>query len=181
MHDSKLQLATFGGGCFWCTEAFFMELKGVKNVVSGYAGGKFPNPNYYELHLSNSGHAEVVQFTFDPKIISYGSLLEVFFGTHNPTTLNRQGVDVGKAYRSVIFYHNEEQKKTAEKVKEKIEKEKIYEDPIVTEIVPYDFFSPAEEFHQNFSEKYADEPYCQYVINPKLTKFREKFSKLLKK
>jgi len=181
MQKGNLQLATFAGGCFWCTESFFKELKGVEKVVSGYAGGKTPNPNYYEIHWGTDEHAEAIQFTFDPEIISYETLLEVFFGTHNPTTLNKQGNDIGKEYRSIIFYHNAEQQKSAEKIKQQIEKEKIYDNPIVTEIIPYLAFYPAEDFHQNYLEKNPDQPYCQFVINPKLAKFRSKFSKLLKK
>ncbi|OGK28206.1 peptide-methionine (S)-S-oxide reductase [Candidatus Roizmanbacteria bacterium RIFCSPHIGHO2_02_FULL_39_9] len=177
----KTALATFGGGCFWFTETLFKELKGVEKVVSGYAGGKTANPNYYELHENNTGHAECIQITFDPSIISYETLLEIFFLTHNPTTLNKQGYDVGTEYRSVIFYHNEEQEKSAEKIKKKIDDEKIYDNPIVTEIVPYTAFYPAEEFHQDFYKRNQDSPYCEVIINPKLSKFRERFSQLLKK
>lgn len=163
----KIETATFGGGCFWCTETLFKELKGIEKVVSGYSGGKTAHPNYYELHENNTGHAECVQITFDPTIISYETLFEIFFLTHNPTTLNKQGYD-------------EEQKKSAEKIKTKIDDEKIYDNPIVTEIVPYTAFYPAEEFHQDFYKRNQDSPYCEVIINPKLAKFREKFKNLLK-
>ncbi|OGK21361.1 peptide-methionine (S)-S-oxide reductase [Candidatus Roizmanbacteria bacterium RIFCSPHIGHO2_02_FULL_37_15] len=181
MEKTILQKATFGGGCFWCTETIFKQLKGVENVVSGYSGGKVKHPNYSEVSEGNSGHAESIQITFDPKIISYEKLLEVFFLTHNPTTPDRQGNDIGSQYRSVIFYHNEEQKKLAEEVKLRVEAEKIYTAPIVTEITTYTAFYPAESYHQNYYEKNPDQPYCQLVISPKLVKFREKFSKLLKR
>ena len=181
MEKTILQKATFGGGCFWCTETIFKQLKGVENVVSGYAGGKLKHPNYSEVSEGNTGHAESIQITFDPKVISYEKLLEVFFLTHNPTTPDRQGNDIGSQYRSVIFYHNEEQKKLAEEVKLRVEAEKIYTAPIVTEITTYTAFYPAESYHQNYYEKNPDQPYCQLVISPKLVKFREKFSKLLKR
>lgn len=178
--ESK-QLATFGGGCFWCTEAIFKELKGVDKVVSGYAGGKVTNPNYYEVSEGTTGHAESIQVTFEPKVVFYETLLEVFFSTHNPTTPNQQENDIGAQYRSIIFYHDEKQKKLAEKVKKKFADERIYDAPLVTEIVPYANFYPAESYHQDYFAKNPDKPYCQYVINPKLAKFRQKFSKLLKK
>lgn len=180
MKKTKSEIATLAGGCFWCTESFFKELKGVKKVVSGYAGGTTPNPNYYELHTGKTGHAEAIQFTFNPKLITYKTLLEVFFGTHNPTTPNRQGNDIGEEYRSIVFYHDEKQKKSAEKIIKKIEVEKIYDNPIVTKLVPYGVFYPAEEFHQDYYKKNPDRLYCQFVITPKLIKFRQKFSALLK-
>ena len=175
------ELATFAGGCFWCTETIFKELKGVEKVVSGYSGGKTKDPNYYEVSEGTTGHAESIQIAFDPKIIAYEQLLEVFFFTHNPTTPDRQGNDIGSQYRSVIIYHDEEQKKSAEKIKQKIAEEKIYDGKIVTEIIPFMAFYPAEEYHQNYMEKNPDQPYCQFVINPKLSKFRQKFSSFLKK
>src|SRR3989344_8121428 len=144
------QLATFGGGCFWCTEAIFKELRGVEKVVSGYDGGKIKDPNYYEVTEGTTGHAESIEITFNPKLISYEQLVEVFFLTHNPTTLDKQGNDVGSQYRSVIFYHDEKQKKSAEKIKQKIGNEKIYEEKIVTEIIPYVAFYSAEDYHQNY-------------------------------
>lgn len=177
----NLELATFGGGCFWCTEAIFKELRGVEKVTSGYSGGKIVKPNYYEVTEGTTGHAESIQITFDPKVIDYEQLLEVFFLTHNPTTPDRQGNDIGTQYRSVIFYHDAEQKKSAEKVRQEIAAEKIYDQKIVTEIIPYAVFYSAEDYHQNYLEKNPDQPYCQYVINPKLSKFREKFAQLLKK
>lgn len=175
------ELATFGGGCFWCTEAIFKELKGVEKIVSGYSGGTIPNPNYHEVCEGVTGHAESVQIRFDPRIISYETLLTVFFITHNPTTVNRQGNDIGAQYRSVIFYHDKTQEKIAEKIKKKIEDEKIYNGVIVTEILPYTNFYEAESYHQNYFAKNPDQQYCQFVINPKLAKFREKFVHLLKK
>ena len=175
------QLATFGGGCFWCTEAIFKELKGVEKIVSGYSGGKIKDPAYHEVSEGTTGHAESIQITFDPKIISFKELLEVFFLTHNPTTPDRQGNDIGPQYRSVIFYHDAEQKKSAEKVKRKLEGEKVYDSPIVTELIPFENFYPAESYHQDYFVKNPDQPYCQFVISPKLAKFRQKFSSLLKK
>ncbi|OGK16646.1 peptide-methionine (S)-S-oxide reductase [Candidatus Roizmanbacteria bacterium RIFCSPHIGHO2_01_FULL_39_12c] len=177
----KKSLATFGGGCFWCTEAIFKELKGVEKVISGYSGGGIKNPNYYEISEGKSGHAESIQISFDPETISYATLLEVFFLTHNPTSLNRQGNDVGSQYRSIVFYHDEEQKKAAEKMIKKLEEEKTYDSPIVTEVAPYEAFYFAEDYHQDYFKKNSDAPYCQFVIDPKLAKFRQKFSPLLKK
>lgn len=172
--------ATFGSGCFWCTEAIFLDLKGVHKVTSGYAGGTMPNPSYEQVCSGTTGHAEVVQIEFDPAIISYEQLLEVFFLTHNPTTLNRQGNDVGTQYRSVVFYHDEEQKALAQKILKKIDGERVYDTPIVTSIEPYTKFYPAEEYHQNYFSKNPDQPYCQVVIDPKVAKFRKKFSSLRK-
>lgn len=172
------KLATFGGGCFWCTEALFKELKGVSKVVSGYSGGNIKDPAYHEVSEGNTGHAESIQITFDPKIIPFEKLLEVFFLTHNPTTPDRQGSDIGSQYRSVIFYHDEEQKKASEKIKKKVEEEKVYDVPIVTELLPYENFYPAESYHQDYFDKNPDQPYCQFVISPKLAKFRQKFSHL---
>lgn len=177
---SATQLATFGSGCFWCSEAIFLNLKGVQKVTSGYAGGKKPNPTYAEVCAGTTGHAEVVQIEFDPTVIAYEQFLEVFFLTHNPTTLNRQGNDVGMQYRSVIFYHTASQQAAAEKVKKKIGDEKIYPDPIVTTIESFTEFYPAEEYHQNYFARNPDQPYCQVVIDPKVAKFRKKFSALRK-
>lgn len=170
-----LEKATLAAGCFWCTEAIFKRLKGVKKVVSGYSGGDKENPVYDEVASGKTGHAESIQIKFDPKIISYKKLLEIFFHLHNPTTLNQQGADIGTQYRSAIFYHNLEQKIIAEKVKEKIEKEKVYEQPIVTEIVPYKSFYKAENHHQEFYEKNQESPYCKVVIDPKLQKLLREF------
>lgn len=178
-NDNMSESATLGGGCFWCIEAMFKELKGVSSVVSGYAGGTTKNPTYEVMHMDSTGHAEVVQVAFDPDVISYRELLEIFFSAHNPTTPNRQGSDVGPQYRSMILYHNEDQKKTAEEVKNGFAKEH-WDNPVVTEIKPLDKFYPAEDYHQNYFAKNPDQAYCQVVINPKLTKFRQKFANRLK-
>ena len=175
------EVATFANGCFWCTEAIFKELRGVEHVVSGYAGGNVENPTYEQVSSGDTGHAEAIQVTFDSNIISYNDLLKVFFLTHDPTTLNRQGNDIGTQYRSAIFYHSPSQRQIAEEVKEEIEKEKVYQNPIVTEITPFTNFYPAENYHKNYYEKNPDQPYCQFVINPKLQKFRKQFIDLLKK
>lgn len=174
------ELATFGTGCFWCTEAIFKELKGVEKVMPGYAGGTTRNPTYETVASGQTGHAEAAQITFDPQIITYKDLLNVFWSVHNPTTLNRQGNDAGTQYRSVIFYHDEKQKEEAEESKKEVEKEGLWEDSIVTQIVPYTNFYPAENYHKDFFEKNTDAPYCQFVINPKLQHFREKFKDKLK-
>lgn len=168
---SNLETATFAGGCFWCTEAVFKRLKGVEEVISGYSGGRIDNPTYEEVSSGDTGHAEAIQIKFDPKIISYEQLVEVFFKLHDPTTLNQQGADVGEQYRSMIFFHNEEQQKIAEKIMDKFEKEKIYEDPIVTEITPFTKFYTAEDYHQDYYEQNRNSnPYCRIVIDPKIQK-----------
>ena len=175
------QLATFGTGCFWCTEAVFQSLKGVYKVESGYSGGKVVNPTYKEVCSGNTGHAEVVQITFDPKVISFAKLMEVFFKTHDPTTLNRQGADVGTQYRSAIFYHNEEQRRFAEEIKEKLNREKAYDSPIVTEITAFSKFYPAEDYHQDYYNiNGQSNGYCRMVIQPKLEKFKKAFADALK-
>ncbi len=179
MSDS-LQTATFGGGCFWCVEAVFEELNGVTSVVSGYAGGHKENPTYKEVCDGTTGHAEVCQIQYDPKIVSYAELLEVFWKTHDPTTLNRQGNDVGTQYRSVIYYHNDEQKQLAEGYKKKLDEEKIWPNPIVTEIEPLPKFYPAENYHQDYYSENGNQPYCSFVITPKLEKFRKVFKDKLK-
>jgi len=179
MHKTNHELATFGAGCFWCVEAVFQELKGVEKVVSGYSGGEIKNPSYKEVCSGRTGHAEVCQIYFDPAIISYETLLEVFWTTHDPTTLNRQGADSGTQYRSVIFTHNEAQHTAAQKSLTEVAP-LLWIDPIVTEITPYTNFYPAEDYHQNFYSENADYGYCQAVINPKINKFREKFKSLLK-
>jgi peptide-methionine (S)-S-oxide reductase len=178
--NGRLEHATLGGGCFWCTEALFKELKGVEKITSGYAGGPVPNPSYRDVCDGETGHAEVVQIEFDPHLISYEQLIEVFFLTHDPTTLNRQGNDVGTQYRSVIFYHSEVQRQEAEAVERRIQAEKVYQNPIVTEIVPFTQFYPAEDYHQNYFSQNSSIPYCQVVINPKMIQFRKKFRELLK-
>jgi len=166
--SGKLETATFGGGCFWCGEAVFQRIPGVKSVVSGFAGGTTANPSYEEVCTGRTGHAECIQIKFDPAVISYRKLMEVFFEEHDPTTLNRQGADHGTQYRSIVLYANDEQKKVAEEVK--AEAAKNYKNPIVTQIVPLTAFYPAEDYHQNYYNLNKDEPYCQFVIRPKLRK-----------
>jgi peptide-methionine (S)-S-oxide reductase len=179
--QNKYEVATFGAGCFWCTEAVFQRLKGVIKVESGYSGGTVPNPSYEDVCTGKTGHAECSQITYDPKVISYAELLEVFWKVHDPTELNRQGNDVGTQYRSVIFYHNEEQKKLAENYKNKLDKEKIWDKPIVTEIIQSKAFYIAEDYHQNYYNQHSDKPYCSFVITPKLEKFEKVFKDKLKK
>jgi peptide-methionine (S)-S-oxide reductase len=175
-----METATFGAGCFWCVEAIFQRLKGVEEVKSGYMGGKIKNPTYREVCSGLTGHAEVVQIKFNPAIISYKDLLEVFFQTHDPTTLNRQGADVGIQYRSVIFYHNQQQKELAEKIKDELNKNKVFDNPVVTEITEASEFYVAEDYHQNYYNLNSSEPYCTYVIKPKLEKFKKVFEDKLK-
>src|SRR5260221_8467656 len=176
----NLKTATFAGGCFWCTEAIFKRLKGVVSVTSGYAGGQGENPSYEQVSTGSTGYAEAVQIEFDPTIILYDQLLEVFWATHNPTTLNQQGADTGTQYRSVIFYHSDEQKQKALSSKEKVEKEEMYKDPIVTEIKPFDQFFTAEQHHQNYYDTNQNAPYCSLVIAPKVKKLLEKFGNEVK-
>ncbi len=173
--ESHKELACFGGGCFWCTEAIFQRVASVKDVVPGYAGGKTTNPSYREVCQGNSGHAEVIQFSFDPKQTSYELLLEIFFATHDPTTLNRQGNDVGSQYRSVIFYTTPQQKEIAESFIQKLNENGKYKSPIVTEIFPYDVFYKAEDYHHNYFNDNQAQPYCMYVIEPKIQKFLQNF------
>jgi peptide-methionine (S)-S-oxide reductase len=180
-NESNLQKATFGSGCFWCTEAVFLDVKGVEKVESGYAGGKVKNPTYREVCTGLTGHAEVTQITYDPKVISYEDLLEIFWNTHDPTTLNKQGADEGTQYRSVVFYHDEIQRKTAEQYKKQLEESKIFKRPIVTEISPLTTFYKAEDYHQNYYELNPNQGYCQYVIRPKVEKFRKQYASKLKK
>jgi len=177
----SLQVATFGSGCFWCTEAIFERLNGVVKVESGYSGGKVENPTYEEVCTGTTGHAEVTQITYDPSIISYDELLEVFWKTHDPTTLNRQGNDVGTQYRSVIFYHSEKQKELAEKYKAELDKSGAWDKPIVTEISPFTNFYSAEGYHQDYFENNPAQPYCSFVIAPKVEKFEKVFKDKLKK
>ena len=177
---TKTAIATFGGGCFWCTEAVFQRVEGVEKVVSGYAGGKVKNPTYKEVTSGLTGHAEVIQITYNPSIISYAELLEIFWGTHDPTTLTRQGADVGTQYRSVIFYHSPEQKEQAVGYKQKLDASGAFNKPIVTEISPAAEFYPAEDYHQNYFNLNGNAPYCTYVIQPKLEKFKKVFSEKLK-
>ena len=180
MDTTGMQVATFGSGCFWCTEAIFERLNGVVKVESGYAGGTVKNPTYEEVCSGTTGHAEVTQITYDPKIITYDELLEVFWKTHDPTTLNRQGNDVGTQYRSVIFYHNEEQKELAEKYKKELDKSGAWDNPIVTEISPVTNFYPAEGYHQDYYENNPNQGYCAFVIAPKVEKFEKVFKDKLK-
>lgn len=181
MTVNRNEVATLASGCFWCTEAIYRELAGVDGVISGYSGGNIENPTYDQVCSGYTGYAEAVQITFDPDVISFAQIVEVFFLTHNPTTLNKQGNDEGTQYRSAIFYRGEEQKRIAEEVKAKITKDGVYSDPIVTEVVPFACFYPAERYHQEYYEKNQSAPYCQFVIDPKLSMFREKFFHLLKK
>lgn len=174
------EVATLAGGCFWCLEAIFNELKGVERVISGYSGGKMANPSYKEVCGGRTGHAEAVQVVFDPGAISYREILEVFFSTHDPTTLNRQGADVGTQYRSVIFYHDDKQKAVAEQLIKELDAAKIWNAPIVTEVTPFSSFYPAEDYHQHYFKQNVAQPYCQVVIAPKLAKFREHYSDKLR-
>lgn len=178
--NNKKETAILGGGCFWCIEAVFEELEGVTEVESGYSGGKIANPTYREVSSGLTGHAEVIRVFFNPEITSYKEILSVFFSVHDPTTLNRQGADVGTQYRSVIFYNHEKQKQEAEEVIQELEKQEVYDKPVVTEVSPAEEFYVAEDYHQNYYEKNANQSYCQIVINPKLKKFREKFEEKLK-
>lgn len=177
---SKTQTITLGAGCFWCVEAIFDQLKGVLNVKSGYSGGSIKNPGYREICTGRTGHAEVCQLTFDPKVITLEKILEVFFQTHDPTTLNRQGADVGTQYRSAIFYHTEEQNIIAQSIKSKLDKAEVWADPIVTEISPIKNFYAAEEYHQEYFDNNGNAPYCRAVIQPKVEKFKKVFKELLK-
>ncbi len=172
MERSNYKKATFGAGCFWCVEAVFQNLDGVEEVVSGYSGGEIKNPGYMEVCSGRTGHAEVVEITYDPDKVSFEELLEVFWKTHDPTTLNKQGADVGSQYRSVVFYHDEEQKLLAEKFKSLIDEKGIYDKPVVTEISPAKEFYKAEEHHQNYFNKNPEAAYCSYVIKPKIEKLK---------
>lgn len=175
-----MEVATFAGGCFWCTEAVFLEIKGVEKVVSGYIGGKTVNPTYKDICTGETGHAEAIQITFNPNEVAYEDLLEIFFGTHDPTTLNRQGADVGTQYRSEIFYHSEDQKTKAENYIQLLEKEKLYDKKIVTKVSSATVFYPAEDFHQNYYNQNSSQGYCQMVIAPKLEKLRKYYKSKLK-
>lgn len=181
VNTANTEIATFGTGCFWCTEAVLESLDGVKKVVSGYSGGTVSNPSYKEVCTGNTGHAECVEVTFDPKVISYADLLEAFFRSHDPTSLNRQGNDVGTQYRSVIFYHNDAQKALAEKAKVELDKSGAYSKPIVTEITKAVKFYLAEDYHQNYFANNPDQGYCAFVIAPKLDKFKHVFADKLRK
>jgi methionine-S-sulfoxide reductase len=177
---AKLEVATFGSGCFWCSEAVFERIKGVKSVVSGYSGGEVPDPTYEQVSSGTSGYAEVVQVKFDPAIISFADLLRVFWQTHDPTTLNRQGHDVGPQYRSAIFYHSDQQRETAEQYKRQLDDSGTFKSPIVTEITAYKNFYPAEKYHQDYFELNPAQRYCALIIRPKVEKFQTEFKDLLR-
>ncbi|HEX2076391.1 MAG TPA: peptide-methionine (S)-S-oxide reductase MsrA [Longimicrobium sp.] len=180
MENDRREVATLGGGCFWCIEAVFQDLRGVESVVSGYAGGHTRNPTYEAVCSGTTGHAEVVQVTFDPAEVSYREVLEVFFTVHDPTTLNRQGADVGTQYRSVVFYHSDEQRETAREVIRDLEAERVWDSPIVTQVVPFTEFYRAEGYHQDYFKRNPRQPYCQIVIAPKVSHFRSKYLSKLK-
>lgn len=174
------EVTTLAGGCFWCVETVFRELRGVESAVSGYSGGHVRNPTYEQVCGKQTGHAEVVQITFDPSVVSFREILEVFFTVHDPTTLNRQGGDIGPQYRSAIFYHSDEQKRVAEEVIAQMEREGVWDDPIVTEVTPFSEFFPAETYHQDYYRNNPNQPYCQVVVAPKVAKFRKKYLDRLK-
>ena len=174
------EVATLAGGCFWCIEGVFREVNGVENVVSGYTGGTTVNPTYEEVCTGKTGHAEAVQVTFNPSKLSYQEILEIFFSVHDPTTLDRQGTDVGTQYRSAIFYHNEQQKRVAEELTGEISKANLWNEPIVTQVVLLDTFYPAEDYHQEYFSRHSEQAYCQMVITPKISKLRNQWKKYLK-
>ena len=181
MNEVNIETATLAAGCFWCVEAVFDDLNGVEDVVSGYSGGHVENPTYHQFCDGNTGHAEVAQIKFDPSVISFKDILRVFFSVHDPTTLNRQGNDVGTQYRSAIFYHDQQQKRDAEEVIKEITGEGIYDAPIVTEVTPFEKFWPAEDYHQEYFAHNPFQPYCRVVIAPKVKKFRDHYREMLKK
>jgi len=175
------EIATLGGGCFWCIDTIFRELKGVEKVESGYAGGRMPNPTYRDVCSGMTGHAEVVQVTFDPSVLSFRDLLSVFFTVHDPTTPDRQGADVGTQYRSIVLYHSDAQREAAKQVIDELNKEKVWDDPIVTQVVPFTTFYSAETYHQDYYSQNQNQPYCQIVIAPKVAKFRKTYLDRLRK
>ncbi|MBT3601637.1 MAG: peptide-methionine (S)-S-oxide reductase MsrA [Candidatus Latescibacteria bacterium] len=179
--SDNVEIATLGAGCFWCVEAVFQDVKGVHKVESGYTGGQTENPTYKQICTGTTGHAEVTQITFDPSVISFEDILMIFWHTHDPTTLNRQGNDAGTQYRSSIFYHNEQQKEIAEKSLAETEASDLWPNPIVTEIAALDVYYPAEDYHQNYFNENPNQPYCMMVVNPKVQKFRKSFGEWLKK
>ena len=181
METKNLETATLGAGCFWCVEAVFDDLKGIESVESGYSGGHLANPTYQQVCSETTGHAEVAQINFDPNEISFKEILQVFFAVHDPTTLNRQGNDVGSSYRSAIFYHDEKQKQVAEEVIKEVTAEGVYDNPIVTEVTPFGKFYIAENYHQEYFANNPNQPYCAAVVAPKVAKFRQKFVNRLKK
>lgn len=175
-----METATFGNGCFWCTEAIFQGLRGVGKVASGYSGGSLENPTYEQVCTGTTGHAEVIQVTFDPSKITYVDLLRAFFASHDPTTLNRQGNDVGTQYRSAIFYHDENQRETAEEIRKELDESDEWSNPIVTEIVPFEAYYPAGDYHENYFKLNGSQPYCNFVIRPKVEKFKKNYAHMLK-
>ncbi len=179
-NGTRSEIATLAGGCFWCLEAVYDELRGVQRVASGYMGGETENPTYQQVCTGTTGHAEVVRLEYDPEVVSYRDLLEIFFTIHDPTTLNRQGADVGTQYRSAIFYHDEAQREQAEAIVAELEREGAFKDPIVTEVTEADVFYPAEDYHQDYYENNPYQPYCMVVVAPKVAKFRKKFAELRK-
>ncbi len=181
METNNFETATLGAGCFWCVEAVFDDLKGVEDVVSGYSGGHTENPTYQQVCSETTGHAEVARIKFDPQEISFKEILQIFFAVHDPTTLNRQGNDVGSSYRSAIFYHSDEQKHIAEEVIKEVTEEGVYDNPIVTEVTPFDKFYAAENYHQEYFANNPNQPYCAAIVAPKVAKFRKKFVDRLKK
>ena len=174
------EVAPLGGGCFWCTEAVFSQLKGVEKIEPGYSGGERENPTYEEVSAGTTRHAEVAQITFDPNVISFKEILQIFFSTHDPTTLNRQGPDIGSQYRSVIFYHNNQQKEIAEQVIKELSEEKIFDAPIVTQVVPLETVYKAEDYHKEYFKRHPEQPYCRVVIAPKVAKLRQLYLRKLK-
>jgi peptide-methionine (S)-S-oxide reductase len=174
-NNNKTETATLANGCFWCTEAIFKRLKGIESILPGYAGGIVKNPSYDQVCTGKTGHAESIQIEFDPKVIPFEKILDIFWRTHNPTTLNRQGNDIGTQYRSAIFFHDEKQKEIAEKSKKDLEKERIYKDSIVTEITPFRNFYVAEDYHKNYYENNQNDPYCNFVIDPKIYKLLQQY------
>jgi len=180
MENDNLETATLAAGCFWCVEAIFDDLKGVEDVVSGYSGGHTENPTYQQVCTESTGHAEVIQIRFDPAVISFKEILQIFFTVHDPTTLNRQGNDIGTSYRSAIFYHSDEQRRVAEEVIAEFTAEGVYDNPIVTQVEPFDKFWPAENYHQEYFANNPSQPYCAAVVAPKVAKFRQKFLSRLK-
>ncbi len=179
MNSIKLEQATLGGGCFWCLEAVYQQVKGVVHVESGYAGGHAVNPDYESVCQGKTGHAEVVKIDYDPAVIDYDTILKIFFAIHDPTTLNRQGNDLGTQYRSVIFTHDDHQKQKAQAIIETLAREKIFQDPIVTEVVDLPVYYPAEDYHQNYFKQHPEQGYCAFVVGPKVSKFRAQFKELL--
>ena len=179
-NDKDLEITTLANGCFWCTEAIFSRVKGIKSIIPGYSGGSTSNPSYEQVCTGITGHAEAIRIEYDPKIISFEKILDIFWHTHDPTTLNRQGNDVGTQYRSAIFYHDENQKNIAEKSKKELEKEGFFKNPIVTEIIPFSNFYPAEDYHKEYYENNRNAPYCSFVIDPKIQKLLQKYSNKIK-